>query len=140
MSSTRRATAGGSSIGLGGMSRNIGTRRGTANTTAPHGGTWGPPSPLGKGCLPVGAFWGTFAGSVESTPVDLTCSPMAEGDPIRIFPHRGVDDDCGSLEVWFADGWKSLRFNWENLVARRLSPNTLHTRAGHRKSHCACAG
>lgn len=24
---------------------------------------------------------------------------MAEGDPIRIVPHRGVDDDCGSLEV-----------------------------------------
>jgi hypothetical protein len=23
-------------------------------------------------------------------------SPMAEGDPIRIIPHRGVDDDCGA--------------------------------------------
>jgi hypothetical protein len=22
---------------------------------------------------------------------------MAEGDPIRIIPYRGVDDDCGSL-------------------------------------------
>ena len=32
---------------------------------------------------------------------------MAEGDPIRIIPHRGVDDDCGSVEVWFADGRKS---------------------------------
>jgi hypothetical protein len=21
---------------------------------------------------------------------------MAEGDPIRIIPHRGVDDDCGN--------------------------------------------
>src|ERR1700730_6599222 len=30
-------------------------------------------------------------------------SLMAEGDPIRIIPHRGVDGDCGSLEVWFAD-------------------------------------
>jgi hypothetical protein len=34
---------------------------------------------------------------------------MAEGDPIRIIPHRGVDDDCGSLEVWFADGPKSVK-------------------------------
>ena len=24
---------------------------------------------------------------------------MTGGDPIRIIPHRGVDDDCGSLEV-----------------------------------------
>ena len=50
---------------------------------------------------------------------------MAEGDPIRIIPHRGVDDDCGSLEVWFADGRKSVRFYWDNLVSRRLSSNTL---------------
>jgi hypothetical protein len=50
---------------------------------------------------------------------------MAEGDPIRIIPHRGVDDDCGSLEVWFADGRKSVRFYWDNLVSRRLSGNTL---------------
>ena len=46
---------------------------------------------------------------------------MAEGDPIRIIPHRGVDDDCGSL----ADGRKSVRFYWDNIVSRRLSPNTL---------------
>ena len=46
---------------------------------------------------------------------------MAEGDPIRIIPHRGVDDDCGSL----ADGRKSVRFYWDNLVSRRLSGNTL---------------
>ena len=46
---------------------------------------------------------------------------MAEGDPIRIIPHRGVDDDCGSL----ADGRKSVRFYWDNLVSRRLNPNTL---------------
>jgi hypothetical protein len=52
---------------------------------------------------------------------------MAEGDPIRIIPHRGVDDDSGSLEVWFADGRESVRFYWDNLVSRRLSPNT-HTR------------
>jgi len=52
-------------------------------------------------------------------------SPMAEGDPIRIIPHRGVDDDSGSLEVWFADGRKSVRFYWDNLVSRRLSGNTL---------------
>ena len=50
---------------------------------------------------------------------------MTEGDPIRIIPHRGVDDDCGSLEVWFADGRKSVRFYWDNLVSRRLSPNSL---------------
>ena len=50
---------------------------------------------------------------------------MAEGDPIRIIPHRGVDDDCGSLEVWFADGRASVRFYWDNLVSRRLSSNTL---------------
>ena len=52
-------------------------------------------------------------------------SSMAEGDPVRIIPHRGVDDDSGSLEVWFADGRKSIRFYWDNLVSRRLSPNTL---------------
>ena len=50
---------------------------------------------------------------------------MAEGDPIRIIPHRGADDDSGSLEVWFADGRKSVRFYWDNLVSRRLSGNTL---------------
>ena len=50
---------------------------------------------------------------------------MAEGDPIRIIPHRGVDGDCGSFEVSFADGRKSVRFYWDNLVSRRLSPNTL---------------
>jgi len=49
---------------------------------------------------------------------------MAEGDPIRIIPHR-VDDDSGCFEVWFADGRKSVRFYWDNLVSRRLSPNTL---------------
>jgi hypothetical protein len=27
--------------------------------------------------------------------------------------------------VWFADGRKSIRFYWGNLVSRRLSPNTL---------------
>ena len=53
---------------------------------------------------------------------------MAEGDPVRIIPHRGVDDDCGSLEVWFADGRLSVRFYWDNLVSRRLSSNTI-TRA-----------
>ena len=49
---------------------------------------------------------------------------MAEGDPIRIIPHLGVDGDCGSFEVWFADGRKSVRFYWDNQVSRRLSPNT----------------
>ena len=52
-------------------------------------------------------------------------SPMAEGDLIRIIPHRGVDDDGGSLEVWFADGRKSVRFYLDSLVSRRLSGNTL---------------
>ena len=46
---------------------------------------------------------------------------MAEGDP----PHRGIDDDCGSLEVWFADGRVSVRFYWDNLVSRRLNSGTL---------------
>jgi hypothetical protein len=50
---------------------------------------------------------------------------MAEGDPVRIIPHRGVDDDCGSLEVRFADGRQSVRFYWDNLVSRRLSSNTI---------------
>jgi hypothetical protein len=50
---------------------------------------------------------------------------MAEGDPIRIIPHHGADVDCGSLDVWFADGRESVRFYWDNLVSRRLSPNTL---------------
>jgi hypothetical protein len=51
--------------------------------------------------------------------------PLPEVDLIRIIPHRGVDDDCGSLEVWFADGRPSVRFYWDNLVSRRLNPNTL---------------
>jgi hypothetical protein len=50
---------------------------------------------------------------------------MAEGDPVPIIPHRGVDDDCGSFEIWFADGRKSERFYWDNQVSRRLLPNTL---------------
>jgi hypothetical protein len=50
---------------------------------------------------------------------------MAEGDPIRIIPHRGVDGDGGSFEVWFADGRKSIRFYWDNFVSRRLNSNTL---------------
>ena len=62
---------------------------------------------------------------------------MAEGDPIRIIPHRGVDDDCGSLEVWFADGRKSVRFYWDNLVSRRLSLQHPHAKRWHRLSPCA---
>lgn len=50
---------------------------------------------------------------------------MTEGYPIRIIPHRGVDDDCGSLEVWFADGRQSVRFYWDNLVSRRLRSELL---------------
>jgi hypothetical protein len=50
---------------------------------------------------------------------------MAEGDPIRIIPHRGVDGDSGSFEVWFADGRKSVRFYWDNQVSRQFDPNTL---------------
>jgi hypothetical protein len=50
---------------------------------------------------------------------------MPEGDPIRIIPHRGVDDDCGSLEVWFADESPAVRFYWDNQVSRRLDPHTL---------------
>jgi hypothetical protein len=40
---------------------------------------------------------------------------MAEGDPIRIIPDRGVDDECGSLEVCFADGRESVSSYWDNL-------------------------
>ena len=36
-----------------------------------------------------------------------------------------VDDDCGSLEVWFADGRPSVRFYWDNLVSRRMRPELL---------------
>ena len=50
---------------------------------------------------------------------------MTEGYPIRIIPHRGVDDDCGSLEVWFADGQQSVRFYWDNLVSPRMRPELL---------------
>lgn len=50
---------------------------------------------------------------------------MPEGDPIRIIPHRGVDADCGSIEVWFEDGRPSKRFYWDNLVSRRMQPTTL---------------
>jgi hypothetical protein len=50
---------------------------------------------------------------------------MPEGDPIRIIPHRGVDNDCGSFEVWFADGRQSARFYWDNLISRRPQPRTL---------------
>jgi hypothetical protein len=49
---------------------------------------------------------------------------VAVSDLIHIIPRRSVDDDCGSLEVWFADGRKSVRFYWDNLVLRRLHPNT----------------
>jgi hypothetical protein len=42
--------------------------------------------------------------------------------------HRGVDDDSGSVEVWFADGRKSVRFYWDNIASRRLNPNTLARR------------
>ena len=50
---------------------------------------------------------------------------MAEGDPIRIIPHRGVDDSCGSVEVWFADGRTSVMFYWDGLVSRRMRSTTL---------------
>jgi hypothetical protein len=52
---------------------------------------------------------------VKPTPL-ASGGRMAVGYPIRIIPHRGVDDDCGSLEVWFADGRASVRFYWDNLV------------------------
>jgi hypothetical protein len=50
---------------------------------------------------------------------------MPEGDPIRIIPHRGVDNDCGSFEVRFADGRQSTRFYWDNLISRRPQPSKL---------------
>ena len=44
-----------------------------------------------------------------------------------VFARRklGLDDDCGSLEVWFADGRVSVRFYWDKLVPRRLNSGTL---------------
>jgi hypothetical protein len=33
--------------------------------------------------------------------------PWPKATSSGIIPDRGVDDDCGSLEVWFADGRKS---------------------------------
>lgn len=50
---------------------------------------------------------------------------MTKGDPVRIIPHRGVDDDCGSYEVWFEDGRPSGRFYWENNPGRRLRPEQM---------------
>jgi hypothetical protein len=50
-------------------------------------------------------------------------------DPIRIIPRRIVDDDSGSLEVWFAGGQESVSFYWDNLVSRRLSPSLTHEQA-----------
>jgi hypothetical protein len=50
---------------------------------------------------------------------------MPEGDPIRIIPHRGVDENCGSFEMRFADGRPSRYFYWDELVSRRLRPELL---------------
>jgi hypothetical protein len=77
-------------------------------------------------------FFHTNAGPLFPSCRNGSNSPMAEGDLTRIIPHRGVDDNCGSFEVWFADGRKSVRFYWDNLVSRRLSPQHPHVRAGHR--------
>jgi len=51
--------------------------------------------------------WSRFGGvshrklltnSTSRSPAGMVAnSPMAENDPIRIIPHCGVDDDCGSL-------------------------------------------
>ena len=43
-----------------------------------------------------------------------------QGDPVRIFPHapEGIPE-CGSFEVWFADGRPSRYFYWDNLAGRR---------------------
>jgi hypothetical protein len=35
--------------------------------------------------------------------------------PIRIIPHVAYDtNDCGSFEVWFADGRPSMFFYWDD--------------------------
>jgi hypothetical protein len=57
--------------------------------------------------------------------VEIGRAAWPQGDAIRIIPHRGVDQDCGGLEVWFADGRKSVYFYWDNLVSRRLRPDSL---------------
>jgi len=64
---------------------------------------------------------------------------MAEGDPVRIIPHRGVDEDCGSIE-WFADGRPSARFYWDNLVSRRLNPSTLTREYATEKATALASG
>ena len=39
--------------------------------------------------------------------------------PIRIIPHVAYDtNDCGSFEVWFADGRPSEFFYWDNNPGR----------------------
>lgn len=47
-----------------------------------------------------------------------------QGDPIRIFKHQ-IIPDCGSFEVWFADGRPSRYFYWDDLLSRRLRTDVL---------------
>jgi hypothetical protein len=62
--------------------------------------------------------------NIAAAPV-LRFALMPGGDPIRVIPHRGVDHDCGSLEVWFADGRQSVFSYWDNLISRRPRPDSL---------------
>lgn len=45
---------------------------------------------------------------------------MTSTDRIRIIPHSpdGIPD-CGSFEVWFPDGRKSVYFHWDDDAGRR---------------------
>lgn len=47
-----------------------------------------------------------------------------QGDPIRIFRHEAIPD-CGSFEIWFADGRPSVYRYWEDNPGRRLRADTL---------------
>lgn len=68
----------------------------------------------------------------------LYCShrifPNMQGDPIRIIPHE-IIPDCGSFEVRFADGRKSIYRYWDDDPGRRLRPETFTKAEALRQVH-----
>jgi hypothetical protein len=64
---------------------------------------------------------------------------MAEGDPVRIIPHSIPEiPDCGSFEVWFADGRKSEYFYWDDNPGRRSITRKM-SQSEAREAAKACA-
>jgi hypothetical protein len=65
---------------------------------------------------------------------------MAEGDPVRIIPHRGVDDDCGSP---LSQIWRSTSLDWKifsTRVCSRVGVTTAATAAiTSRAARAACS-